>query len=284
MSTLPWTIKIETTEGCNRSCEFCPVPLIYGKHYNFLTGAMADVIVDQLIDWEPKRKWRFELAMLGEPTMNKDLPLIARIIRKIEKAQLTVFSNGDIIKRRPELVNILFDAGVNILAIDCYDKENLEFFETFPYRWKYNFHKDHYPLYATKPGGYDLRDLVIINDLATTQDVKSVRKMHNYGGNVNNDKFGITSPKEPIKAGCEKPFRDLVISHQGDVLVCCLDANKDLKIGNILEQPVKDIWYGEKYMSIRKSLAKGERIGKPCAGCSFFGGFKRFIAFKDFRL
>lgn len=282
-STKPWTVKIETTQGCNRSCVFCPVPIIYGKEYNFLSIATASKIVDQLLDWDEKREWRFELAMLGEPTMNKDLPGIIKQIRRIAKAQITVFSNGDIIKRKPELAIELFLNGVNVLAVDCYDKENLDFYNSVRYHPKYNFHTDKYPLYAKKPRGWELHDLVIINDLATTQDLGSVREMHNYGGNVNNAQFGITSPAEPLKKGCEKPFRDLVISHVGDVLICCLDANKDMKVANIDNQSLKDIWYGEKYMDIRRSLARGERIGRPCDTCSWFGGYKQYLAVNDFK-
>lgn len=282
-STMPWTVKIETTQGCNRSCVFCPVPTIYGKKYNFLTVEIAETIATQLLEWDNKREWRFELAMLGEPTMNKDLPEIIKQIRRIEKAQITVFSNGDIIKAKPQLALQLFDAGVNVLAVDCYDKENLDFYDSVRYRPKYNFHKDKYPLYAKKSRGWELRDLVIINDLATTQDLGSVREMHNYGGNVNNEQFGISSPSQPLKKGCEKPFRDLVISHVGDVLVCCLDANKDLKIGNMHDTSLKDIWYGKKYMDVRRSLAKGERIGRPCDTCSWFGGYKQYLAVNDFK-
>lgn len=287
-STMPWTVKIETTEGCNRSCSFCPVPKIYGKHYNFLTAEVAAEIVKQLIEWDADRKWRFELAMLGEPTMNKDLPAILKVIRTIPKAQITLFTNGDILKRDLSKAIQLFDSGLNILAVDCYDKENLEFYSGSSLKLdgktrRYNYFQDNYPLYSSKPGGWKLRDLVIIDDIASTQDIAKLRKMHNYGGNVDNSVFGVKELTEPLKKGCEKPFRDLVISHRGDVLVCCLDANKDLKIGNIFQTPLKDIWYGKGFMSIRKSLANGERIGKPCEGCNWFGGFKQYIAYNDFK-
>lgn len=284
--TLPWTVKIETTEGCNRSCHFCPVPIIYGKHYNFLTPEIAGRIADQLLEWQPERKWRFELAMLGEPTINKNLPDILRQLRRIKKAQITVFSNGDIIKHKLDLLPELYNSGLNILGVDCYDDENLKFYtELEPGHGikKWNYFDNSYKLYANKPGGFEFRHMVIINDLATSQDKPHlVRKISNFGGNVDNSKYGAPIDVK-VKAGCEKPFRDLVVSHAGDVLVCCMDANKDLKIGNIFDSTLPEIWYGEKYMDVRRSLAKGERIGRPCDGCSYFGGFKRFLAFNDFK-
>lgn len=289
-STMPWTVKIETTQGCNRSCKFCPVPLIYGKRYNFLTPEIVTIIAQQLRDWDAKRAWRFELAMLGEPTMNKHLPYILNSIRNaLPKSQITVFSNGDIIKSQLEQCNVnyllnLYNSGLNILAVDCYDKENLDFYTNLilPYGvTKYNYFDNDYPLYAKKSSGHELRDMVIINDLATSQDLGSVREMHNYGGNVDNSSFGISN--EPVVAGCEKPFRDLVITHVGDVIICCLDANKDVKVGNIKNESLKDIWYGKKFMDIRRSLARQERIGRPCDTCSWFGGHKRFLAVHDFK-
>lgn len=286
MNTMPWTVKIETTQGCNRSCVFCPVPIIYGKKYNFLTPEVASKIVDSLLTWDNKREWRFELAMLGEPTMNKQMPEILQQLRRIKRAQITMFTNGDILKNNLPLLDKLYAAGLNVLGVDCYDAVNLKFYtELIPPAGitKHNYFDDAYALYAKKKNGWLLTDMVIINDLATSQDFYTVRKMHNYGGNVDNSVFNVPNPTEPIKAGCEKPFRDLVISHIGDVLVCCLDANKDLKIGNVHTTPLKDIWYGDKYMDIRRSLAAGERIGRPCDTCSYFGGHKRFLAVNDFK-
>lgn len=286
MSTTPWTVKIESTEGCNRSCMFCPVPKIYGKVYKFLTVEVAARIVDQLLEWESEREWRFELAMFGEPTMNKQMANILQQLRRIRRAQITMFTNGDIIKSNFHLMETLFNSGLNVLGVDCYDAVNLGFFSTCQLpdgitRW--NYFDNGYKLYAKKKNGYRLKDVVIINDLATMQNIRTVRKMHNFGGNVDNSIFGIPDLKEPIKAGCEKPFRDLVISHAGDVLICCLDANKDLKVGNIYTSTLKEIWYGEKYMDIRRSLANSERIGRPCDTCSYFGGHKRFLAVNDFK-
>jgi radical SAM protein with 4Fe4S-binding SPASM domain len=288
--TLPWCVKLETVEGCNRECNFCPVPLIYGKRYSFMEIETAKKIAKQLYDWSPNRSWRFEFAMLGEPMLNKNLYDIVKAVRQvIVKAQITIITNGDVIMSKygkDDLINKLFDSGANVIGIDCYDKKSLDFFNSNLKKPDniynvYDYFKDKYPLYATKKGAYKLKDVVVIDDISTNQNVKTVRKLHNFGGNVDNSVYGVSN--KTLNAGCEKPFRDLVVSHKGEVLLCCLDANKDAKIGSINEFNLKDLWYSENYNNIRKQLSNKERVGKPCINCSFFGGHKRFIAQKDWQ-
>lgn len=286
--TMPWCVKLETVEGCNRECNFCPVPLIYGKRYNFMEVSTAEKIAKQLYEWSPNRNWRFEFAMLGEPLLNKNIFGIVKVVRdNLPKAQITVITNGDVIMskyKNEDIINKLFDNGVNVIGVDCYDKKSLDFFngniKTTENAYKvYDYFDDRYPLYATKKGAYKLKDVVIIDDISTTQNKRTVRKLHNFGGNVDNTAYGVSN--KTINAGCEKPFRDLVVSHKGDVLLCCLDANKDAIIGNVSNLTLKDLWYSVGYNNIRKQLIDKQRVSKPCLNCSFFGGHKRFIAQKD---
>jgi len=291
MNNMPWCVKIETTEGCNRSCHFCPIPTIYGKKYKFLTPEIALKIADQLNEWEPKRYWRFELAMFGEPTMNKQLPAILSNLKTLNKCQITVLTNGDILKSHilnedEKFLTNLYIAGANVIGVDCYDDEALEFFHGYtPPKGvsKYRYFEDKYPFYARKSDGYKINDMVIIDDIIRKQDVHTVRKLHNFGGNVDNSIYGVEPLKEPIKAGCEKPFRDLVITHTGDVIICCLDAAKTTVVGNIYKETLKDIWFGDMFMDIRLSLSKADRSLVPCDKCSYFGGHKRFLAVSDFK-
>jgi MoaA/NifB/PqqE/SkfB family radical SAM enzyme len=62
----------------------------------------------------------------------------------------------------------------------------------------------------------------------------------------------------------------------GHVIPCCSgneankrDLQKEMSLGNIFEKPFKEIWLGEKYKSLRKTLYKG-KVPVPCRNCCLY--------------
>ena len=58
----------------------------------------------------------------------------------------------------------------------------------------------------------------------------------------------------PIVYPCLAPFTTCVITSSGDVTCCCLDCNLNLKIGNIKESSIKEIWSAGKIRGIRNKM------------------------------
>ena len=55
-----------------------------------------------------------------------------------------------------------------------------------------------------------------------------------------------------IKRGwCAFPFQMLLILSSGEVTCCCMDYDGEIKLGNIKEKRIKEIWFGEKLSRIR---------------------------------
>ena len=66
---------------------------------------------------------------------------------------------------------------------------------------------------------------------------------------------------------CYELFRRIHVLYDGTVIFCaCRDFNAELKIGNIFEQRIIDIWRGEKLSLLRSNWMKGN-IPKLCKGC-----------------
>jgi pyrroloquinoline quinone biosynthesis protein E len=62
----------------------------------------------------------------------------------------------------------------------------------------------------------------------------------------------------------------------GHVIPCCSgneaghrEFQKETALGNVFEQSFKEIWYGEKYKTLRKMLSRGE-IPLPCKNCCLY--------------
>jgi len=58
----------------------------------------------------------------------------------------------------------------------------------------------------------------------------------------------------PIIYPCHYPFTTCIITSEGEVTCCCLDCNLNLKMGNIKESSIKEIWSAGKIQAIRDKM------------------------------
>ena len=103
--TLPRSIYIEPTSRCNELCQQCPRTLLSREDDRDLSFERFRAIVDQFPVLE-----RVVLHGLGEPLLNKELPLMIRYL-KARKVYVLFNSNGILLteKRAQELI----DAGLD---------------------------------------------------------------------------------------------------------------------------------------------------------------------------
>jgi radical SAM protein with 4Fe4S-binding SPASM domain len=61
----------------------------------------------------------------------------------------------------------------------------------------------------------------------------------------------------------------MFIAADGDVIVCCVDSEKEYIVGNIHNDSIENIWKNEKYQKIRE-LHQNGRYNEVtmCAKCS----------------
>ena len=90
----------------------------------------------------------------------------------------------------------------------------------------------------------------------------------NRGGNLH----GLDAAKKIGKGPCANPFGQLVIMPPGTVVLCCSDGFKRIKLGDVCSHPIKEIWWGEPFHTIRRALANGNRKELTlCQECSVEG-------------
>jgi len=56
---------------------------------------------------------------------------------------------------------------------------------------------------------------------------------------------------------CEFPWTSMSVMAEGDVVPCCNDYNNEMKLGNVKEQSIQEIWEGDKYKQLREWHLKG---------------------------
>lgn len=73
----------------------------------------------------------------------------------------------------------------------------------------------------------------------------------------------------PDRYPCISPWIHSYIDFEGNVYPCCADGFVTMNMGNLMEQPLKDIWLGEPYMELRRALLEGDLSQHPtCARCT----------------
>lgn len=263
----PFCVQVEMTEGCNRRCAFCGLSAIRGKanDFKFLTVELANTIASGIAQagWTS----RIEFAMHGEPTINPKAALIIAIFRQhLPKNQLMMTSNGGgLVKDVTKQVDALFDAGLNILALDDYIDS--PFVKKIRNEYKGAITVREYPRDPEgNPHRRRGRTEQLISLIADISEQSRGAGTHS----LLNNHAGSGSPLNDRGKGkrCAKPFRELSIRWDGNVAICCNDWPGKFKVGRVAKAAdVAAVWQDPKFMAARQMLVQGRREFAPCQGC-----------------
>lgn len=277
----PYTIKIELVRGCTMRCPFCALPEMEWADdpWKFMDKNIFGRIVEDLANWLPKT--RIEFAERGEQTFHPELLDFIHSMRgELPLVQITITSNGDTLKKfkgnaqmYKDWVYELFDAGLNIMMLDCYTSERYESFKQLFPEAKLFYEDDYHPYRYMGP-----KEKTVLLVDGTYGNNHKIRRWHNAAGNVNVEKahaagYDVNSISEPLEKMCVRPFREMEIHVDGTVPLCCNDWKRDVIIGNVSETLLEDLWEAmDPYRSLL--LQKDRAAIASCKKCSERAGFR----------
>lgn len=242
------SVDITTIDLCNRSCVFCPRhdPRVYPNRNLRMTDQGAEIISQRLADID--YTGTIAISGFGENLLNPDIVNIVRVLRKHNsRAYIECNTNGDPLTS--ELAEDLITAGLDVLNVNMYDGPNQiaefdEILNRIPTdRYKYRIHwdpKDHGIIFNNRSGM-----IKWIDDTDSHEKVKSNK--------------------------CYYPFYKLYIDWNGDVLFCANDWGRVRVVGNLMQQPIYEVWMSKEMQRVRMRLSKGNRNFKPCDKCNVIG-------------
>lgn len=105
----------------------------------------------------------------------------------------------------------------------------------------------------------------------------SIRNM--VEGRVNKDLGEFTEFERDFsnRQPCKQAFVRLIFNHKGEAFPCCPDIGEHLKLGDIREQNLKEIFNGYLAQRLRDTLKDGSAFGRnPCNTCSSFESYKGY--------
>ena len=284
---LPNNIQVELVQGCNRCCDFCGIHSL-GKQARKPKLMPLELVTELAVGlgkWKGFDRKRVEFAMHGEPTLfhNLAMPIIA-FRANLPQAQLQLTSNG-IVPRKcgAGYVAQLFADGLNILILDMYShqEETVELakeakaidntIQVYDY-YRHSFNPYHYH-------NQHVRVIVLMRNLGAESGKRAARKILNHAGNANakvlKHKYGVEPLRAPLQKKCSRPFREIVVHHDGTIPVCCLDWRHECIMGSFpTSGSLEEIWNGELFGAARKLLSSGNRSFVPCYRCDYNGGFR----------
>ena len=231
-------VQIETSSYCNRKCEGCPVSL-YPREKKYISETIFTKIVNELVGLS--FSGTIHLHSFNEPLADRTIVDKVRLISKsLPKAKIKMNSNGDFLT--PKLLRQLLSAGLDRLYVTQYD------------------------------GKINERIANVLKEIDERERaIMTVRVKTAFLGN----RAGLLSNivvQEPILAGCNRPFNQLVINYKGDIVICCNDYLEKEVMGNVEDATLLDIWNCDRFKSIRRLLRMKNRnsIGL-CNRCNFMG-------------
>lgn len=274
----PWSVDVELTEGCNRYCSFCGLQAIRPGTggYKRMSLTTAKMVAGQLGVLAPRT--RVEFAGHGEPLMNGQFVEIFSLFRaRLPEAQLQVTTNGAPMRngRMRQVLEDVFAAGINIVMLDTYapERDGLreQAFALPPSIEVIDFYEAP-DRQAVSPWvhyhGKVNRRVVLMDDLELRDGELAVRKIDNRAGNNPNG----TRVTEPLRKTCVRPFRTMVVTWQGNVIICCEDWKQEYVAGNVHEVALMHIWRGAEMEAARAHLQNKDRSLRPCSTCDAAAG------------
>ena len=245
-------VNIETISLCNNDCSFCPVSTVNNKRpVVYMEDSLFKKIIDNLADID--FKGRIMPDINNEPLLDEKIFQRINYIREKLGDNVTIFieTNGKLLTL--EKVYKFFEAGIDQIYIDDYGDNII----------KYVFFNQNIRKIFKK---------IDINKI--TQNV-NLKISHRFKKQLLSDRSGKVkgrkiSPTDKYKF-CDFPFYQLNINPRGEVFICSRDSYWDAITGSVKNNKLEEIWFSEKYTTIRKTLLNNRRILPLCQRCSSNG-------------
>jgi radical SAM protein with 4Fe4S-binding SPASM domain len=290
----PISVSFEPTTSCNLRCPECPSGL---RAFTRPTGMLQKDFFRETIDDIHKELLYLIFYFQGEPFLNRDFLEMVKYAsdRKIYTATSTNahYLTDEVAKRTVEsgldrlIISIdgttqdvykQYRRGGNLNKVIEGAKNIVKWKKELKSRTPFVF----FQFLVVKPNEHQVEE---IKTLAKEIGVDEVRfktaQVYDYENDPNqliptNEKFsryrknedGTYRAKNKLANSCWKLWHANVITWDGLVVPCCFDKDAMHRLGNLKNQPFKEIWKNDNYKQFRRELMTSRKNIDICANCS----------------
>ena len=263
----PGLFQVETTNYCNLDCAMCARTIGLTRPIGHMDIGLFREIVDQSARYQMPIHW---FHHFGEPLLYPHFREASEYFRKKGFGRGAISTNALLLN--DDKIDILLENCSYVLC--CVDSANPEAYVKIRAN---NHHKKVVKNVANLIAERDKRNAntqIVVQFLRTIhnkdEDVRDLMELfgqhpmlkyiekrtdkHPYGADLTvfanpNDQTG--------KRTCAKARTELCILWDGACLPCCWDADGQLSIGNIKDQPLNEIWQGHRHKEFQRTLLEG---------------------------
>lgn len=291
---LPISISFEPTTSCNLRCPECPSGL---RAFTRPTGMLQKDFFTTTINDLHKHLLYLIFYFQGEPYLN---PQFLEMVKYASSKGIYTATSTNAHYLTETAARKTVESGLDRLIISI-DGTTQEVYEQYRVGGKLskvlegtrnmvNARKEmnskkpfiFFQFLVVKPNEHQVND---IKKLAKEMGVDEVRfktaQVYDYANDPNqlipvNEKYsryqrnadGTYRSKNKLANRCWKLWHANVITWDGMVVPCCFDKDASHPLGNLRDQPFKQVWQSDEYKKFRTSLMHSRKNIDICANCS----------------
>lgn len=218
----------------------------------------------------------------GESFIHPKFIDMVRYAKKKDVAK-TIHMNTNAVCWTDRIIDEILDSGIDDITvsldaarsgtykkhkgIDCLDKVEDQVRRFFKRREKLGLQR---PFTRVKIMEFDDVSKEEVNEFIDkwkdVADMVQITGIHNWSGEINNIK--VTDETSQVRYPCVIMWYALVVNWNGEVTVCSVDWNTEIKVGDVKSQTLHQIWNSHKIKEARKSqLEKRYDKYSVCKDC-----------------
>lgn len=279
----PKRIMLEVSGLCNHRCIFCSNKKSK-RNKRVIEDAVAQRVIKEAYDCGARE---ISFHGMGEPLICEKLKDYIILSKSLGYEYVYIDTNGALAV--PDVINPIVDAGIDSIKFsisaanredfkrvqgrDDFDKvlDNLKHLSD--YRKKVNpnmkilvgFVETIY----TEGQFHELQALLKEREI----DINEVwfSGTATQGGTMTEENKKIESQNPAERLLCREPFDRIVVNCEGLICACCMwDDSNDLFYGDANQQSLKDAWFGDGAVNIRRQHITGIELNDSCKRCEAY--------------
>lgn len=272
----PPLIQIEPSSICNFRCVFCfETDKSFTNKKNGFMGTMSLNIYKKIID-EIENKVEFiTLASRGEPLVNNG---IIEMLKYSNNKFLNLKLNTNASLLTEEKIHAILSNGVKTLVFSA-DAAEPDLYKKLRVNGSLETTLKNIKLFnKIKNKDYSNNKIITrVSGVKFSKDQDFDSMLNLWGNLVDQVVFVDYNPwensyekdKNNLLTPCSDLWRRMFIWWDGTVNPCDVDYKSYLKVGNIEENSIKNLWNSESYKNLRtKHLNRDRKSITPCGSCT----------------
>ena len=288
----PWAASIEPTTSCNLRCTECPTGM---QSLSRTKGNMNLDVFRKIIEKLSPDLFYLTLYFQGEPLLNPQFSEMVKLARS-RRIFVSTSTNGHFLNEKS--VDQIIKSGLNhlIISVDGLDQQT---YETYRVNGDYQAVIEGIKrVVAAKKASNSKLPFIELQFLVMRHNEYQMQEMREFAKQAGVDKLSFKTAQvynfnaestiiptlksksryrqssdgkwvmaRKIRNRCHRIWSSLVITWDGKVVPCCYDKNADHQTGNLLDEPLSEIWKNQKYTAFRKQVLKNRSETEICRNC-----------------